>query len=77
MFQLVPTAETYCLTIEALCTGTGSKKSEVSELVCSVCQKMIAAQRFPDGEKMGRIISWLCRDGTFKEAHAVYMAAIN
>jgi hypothetical protein len=37
---------------------------------------MLDAQIIPDGEKIGRILSWLCKGEKAKEAHAVYTAAI-
>ncbi|XP_058787230.1 small ribosomal subunit protein mS80 (rPPR6)-like [Vicia villosa] len=69
-FQCVPDADTYYFTIEGL-----SRRSDF-DLAWSVCQKMLDAQRIPDGEKIARILSWLCKGEKAKEAHAVYMAAI-
>lgn len=69
-FQCVPDADTYYFTIEAL-----SRRSDF-DLAWSVCQKMLDAQRIPNGEKIGRILSWLCKGEKAKEAHTVYMAAI-
>ncbi|CAI8597851.1 unnamed protein product [Vicia faba] len=69
-FQCVPDADTYYFTIEGL-----SRRSDF-DLAWSVCQKMLDARRIPDGEKIGRILSWLCKGEKAKEAHQVYMAAI-
>ncbi|XP_004502080.1 small ribosomal subunit protein mS80 (rPPR6) [Cicer arietinum] len=71
VFQCVPDAESYYFTIEALC-----RRSDF-DLACSVCEKMLDAQRIPDGEKVGRILSWLCKGEKVKEAHKVYMTAID
>lgn len=69
-FQCVPDADSYYFTIEGLCRRLDF------DLACSVCQKMLDAQRIPDGEKIGRMLSWLCKGEKVKEAHAVYMAAM-
>ncbi|WJX65219.1 hypothetical protein P8452_49902 [Trifolium repens] len=70
LFRCVPDADSYYFTIRAL-----SRRSDF-DLACSVCQKMLDAQIIPDGEKIGRILSWLCKGEKAKEAHAVYTAAI-
>ncbi|KAK2444352.1 pentatricopeptide repeat-containing protein, mitochondrial [Trifolium repens] len=70
LFRCVPDADTYYFTIKAL-----SRRSDF-DLACSVCQKMLDALIIPDGEKVGKILSWLCKGEKAKEAHAVYTAAI-
>lgn len=69
-FQCVPDSDTYYFTIEALC------RRRAFDWACSVCQKMLDAESLPDDEKVGNILSWLCKGKKAKEAHAVYMAAI-
>ncbi|XP_044461841.1 pentatricopeptide repeat-containing protein At3g02650, mitochondrial [Mangifera indica] len=61
--------ETYYLTMEALC------KRSFFDWAWSVCEKMIDTGRLPDTEKVGKIISWLCKGSKAKEAHLVYMLA--
>ncbi|KAJ0046377.1 hypothetical protein Pint_05111 [Pistacia integerrima] len=61
--------ETYYFTIEALC------RRSIFDWACSVCEKMIDTGSLPDTEKVGKIISWLCKGSKAKEAHLVYMLA--
>ncbi|KAJ1384140.1 Tetratricopeptide-like helical domain superfamily [Sesbania bispinosa] len=70
VFQCVPDSDTYYFTIEALC------RRSAFDWACSVCQKMLDAKILPDGEKVGSILAWLCKGKKAKEAHAVYVAAI-
>ncbi|XP_045816035.1 pentatricopeptide repeat-containing protein At3g02650, mitochondrial [Trifolium pratense] len=70
LFRCVPDADTYYYTI-----GVLSRRSDF-DLACSVCQKMLDAQIIPGGEKIGGILSCLCKGEKAKEAHAVYTAAI-
>lgn len=70
VFQCVPNADTYYFTIEALC------RRSAFDWACSVVQKMLDAKYLPDGEKVGSILSHLCKGKKAKEAHAVYLAAI-
>ncbi|XP_051124525.1 pentatricopeptide repeat-containing protein At3g02650, mitochondrial-like [Andrographis paniculata] len=62
-------ADTYYLTIEALC------KRSFYDWACSVCEKMLSAGDLPDAEKVGNIISYFCRGGRSKDAHMVYVYA--
>ncbi|KAL2968191.1 hypothetical protein AAZX31_15G016800 [Glycine max] len=68
-FHCVPDADTYYFTIEALC------RRRALDWACGVCQKMVDAQILPDGEKVGAILSWLCKGKKAKEAHGVYVVA--
>jgi len=69
-FQCVPDADTYYITIEALC------RRRAYDWACGVCEKMVDAQAVPDGEKVGAILSWLCKAKKAKEAHGVYVVAM-
>ncbi|KAK7385834.1 hypothetical protein VNO78_31744 [Psophocarpus tetragonolobus] len=66
----VPDADTYYFTIEALC------RRRAFDWACDVCGKMVAAQILPDGEKVGAILSWLCKGKKAKDAHGVYVVAM-
>ncbi|KAJ8450549.1 hypothetical protein Cgig2_020186 [Carnegiea gigantea] len=68
-FGCVPNSDTYYLTIEAL------SRRAFSDWAVSVCQKMLDAGILPESEKIGNIISFLCKGRRDKEAHAVYLAA--
>uniref|UniRef100_A0A5B7BX50 Pentacotripeptide-repeat region of PRORP domain-containing protein n=1 Tax=Davidia involucrata TaxID=16924 RepID=A0A5B7BX50_DAVIN len=68
-FGCVPNAETYYFTIEALC------RRSIFDWACSVCEKMLNAGDLPDGEKIGKIISYLCKGSKAKDAHMVYLWA--
>ncbi|BFG31127.1 hypothetical protein CerSpe_174010 [Prunus speciosa] len=70
-FGCVPNADTYYFTIEALCRRSIFGWAE------SVCEKMLDAGILPDGEKVGRIISWFCKGKKAKDAHLVYSSAAN
>ncbi|XVE60049.1 hypothetical protein DITRI_Ditri05aG0095700 [Diplodiscus trichospermus] len=61
--------ETYYLTIEALC------RRSFYDWAWSVCEKMLNEESLPDGEQMGKIISWFCKGGKAKDAHTVYLLA--
>ncbi|XP_048324592.1 small ribosomal subunit protein mS80 (rPPR6)-like [Ziziphus jujuba] len=65
-FGIVANGDTYYLTIDALC------RRFMFDSAWSVCQKMIDAQVLPDGDKVGEIISWLCKRGKAKDAHLLY-----
>lgn len=65
----VPNADTYYFTIEALC------RRSFFDWAWSVCQMMFDAQSLPDGEKVGKIISWFCKGRNAKAAHSVYVVA--
>ncbi|KAI4297714.1 hypothetical protein L6164_037590 [Bauhinia variegata] len=66
----VPNVDTYYYTIEALC------RRSCFDWAWSVCQKMLDAHCLPDGEKVGKIISGLCKGRRTGDAHAVYVAAM-
>ncbi|KAK7277120.1 hypothetical protein RIF29_18270 [Crotalaria pallida] len=68
-FQCVPNADTYYFTIEALC------RRKDFDQAWSVCQKMLDAETMPDGEKIGKIVSWFCKGNLVRQAHLVYVAA--
>ncbi|TKY57016.1 Pentatricopeptide repeat-containing protein mitochondrial [Spatholobus suberectus] len=69
-FHCVPDADTYYFTIEAL------SWRRAFDWACGVCGKMVDAQTLPDGEKIGAILSWLCKGKKAKEAHGVHVAAM-
>ncbi|XP_020237347.1 pentatricopeptide repeat-containing protein At3g02650, mitochondrial [Cajanus cajan] len=69
-FQCVPDADTYYYTIEALC------RRHAFDWACGVCEKMLEAGTLPDGEKVGAVLSWLCKGKKAKEAHGVYVVAM-
>ncbi|RDY14038.1 Pentatricopeptide repeat-containing protein, mitochondrial, partial [Mucuna pruriens] len=69
-FQCVPDADTYYFTIEALC------QRRAFDWACGVCEKMVDAQTLPDGEKVGAVLTWLCKGKKAKEAHGVYVVAM-
>ncbi|KAL3638856.1 hypothetical protein CASFOL_016763 [Castilleja foliolosa] len=62
-------ADTYYLTIEALC------KSSFTNWASSVCKKMLSADKLPDSKKLGNLIYYLCKGGLIKDAHLVYTYA--
>ncbi|KAL0438138.1 UNVERIFIED_CONTAM: Pentatricopeptide repeat-containing protein, mitochondrial [Sesamum latifolium] len=68
-FGCLLNADTYYLTIEALC------KRSFYNWASSVCEKMLNAGNLPDGGRVGKIISYLCKGGLTKDAHLVYMYA--
>lgn len=68
-FACDPNSDTYYFTIEALCRRT------IYDWACSVCVKMVDAQKFPDTVKLGNIISLLCKGKKARDAHLVYVAA--
>ncbi|KAL3638857.1 hypothetical protein CASFOL_016764 [Castilleja foliolosa] len=59
-------ADTYYLTIEALC------KSSFTNCASLVCKKMLSSDKLPDSKKVGIIIYYLCKGGLIKDAHLVY-----
>lgn len=65
----VPNSDTYYITIEALC------RRSFHDWAISVCQKMLAAGILPEREKIGEIISFLCKGRKEKDAHVVYLTA--
>ncbi|KAF7847312.1 hypothetical protein BT93_L3096, partial [Corymbia citriodora subsp. variegata] len=68
-FGCVPDEMSYYFAIEALC------KRSMNDLAWSVCERMLNAGRLPDGDKVGKIISWLCKGKKAKCAYSVYLAA--
>ncbi|KAK4391039.1 Pentatricopeptide repeat-containing protein, mitochondrial [Sesamum angolense] len=68
-FGCLLNADTYYLTIEALC------KRSFYNWASSVCEKMLNSDNLPDVERVGKIISYLCKGGLTKDAHLVYMYA--
>ncbi|XP_057795679.1 pentatricopeptide repeat-containing protein At3g02650, mitochondrial [Salvia miltiorrhiza] len=68
-FGCASNADTYYLTIEALC------KRSFYNWAWSVCEKMLTADKLPDAGKVGKIISYLCKGGMGKDAHLVYLYA--
>nr|XP_027093008.1 pentatricopeptide repeat-containing protein At3g02650, mitochondrial-like [Coffea arabica] len=68
-FGCVPDADTYYFTIDALC------RRRIFDWACSVSEKMLNAGRLPDSEKVGKIVSHLCKGKKLKDAHAVYLWA--
>ncbi|KAH6759187.1 hypothetical protein C2S51_019422 [Perilla frutescens var. frutescens] len=68
-FGCVANADTYYLTIEALC------RRSFYSWAWSVCEQMITVDKLPDAGKVGKIISFLCKGGMAKEAHLVYLFA--
>lgn len=68
-FGCVANEATYYFTIEATC------RRSFFDWAWSVCEKMIEAGSLPDGEKVGRMISWFCKGNKPKEAHMVYTLA--
>ncbi|KAK9274814.1 hypothetical protein L1049_022066 [Liquidambar formosana] len=68
-FGCVPSEDTYYFTIEALC------RRSIFDWAASVSEKMLGAGSLPDSEKIGKIISWLCKGSNAKDAHLVYLLA--
>ncbi|XP_075644709.1 small ribosomal subunit protein mS80 (rPPR6)-like [Castanea sativa] len=68
-FGIVPNVDTYYFTIEAL-----SRRS-MFDWAWSVCEKMLDEGSLPENEKVGKIISWLCKGRKAKDAHSVYLFA--
>ncbi|KAG5575281.1 hypothetical protein H5410_055415 [Solanum commersonii] len=64
-----PNADTYYLTIEAL-----SRRS-IYDWASTVCEKMLNADMLPGAEKVGKIVSFLCKGNKSRDAHLVYLSA--
>ncbi|KAK6132246.1 hypothetical protein DH2020_034006 [Rehmannia glutinosa] len=62
-------ADTYYFTIEALC------RRSFYSWASSVCEKMLNADKLPDIDRVGKIISFFCKGGMTKDAHLVYLYA--
>ncbi|CAI9090690.1 OLC1v1025513C1 [Oldenlandia corymbosa var. corymbosa] len=68
-FGCVPDADTYYFTISALC------RRKLFDWACSVCEKMVSADKLQESDKVGEIISLLCKGNRPKDAHNVYLWA--
>ncbi|KAK9155202.1 hypothetical protein Sjap_002682 [Stephania japonica] len=64
-----PNADSYYLTVEALC------RRKIFDWAWPVCEKMLNAGKLPDGEKIGNIITSFCKGSKAKDAHLVYLMA--
>ncbi|CAN4081317.1 unnamed protein product [Withania somnifera] len=64
-----PNADTYYFTIEAL-----SRRS-IYDWASTVCEKMLNAGMLPGVEKVGKIVSFLCKGNKPRDAHLVYLSA--
>ncbi|MCD7458336.1 hypothetical protein HAX54_037951 [Datura stramonium] len=64
-----PNADTYYFTIEAL-----SRRS-IYDWASTVCEKMLNADMLPGAEKVGKIVSFLCKGNKSRDAHLVYLLA--
>ncbi|KAJ0244603.1 Pentatricopeptide repeat-containing protein [Hirschfeldia incana] len=62
-------AKTYYVTLEALC------KRSFMEWACVVCEKMLKSGVLPEGDQVGNIITWFCKEGKAEEAYSVYELA--
>ncbi|OMP04804.1 hypothetical protein COLO4_09284 [Corchorus olitorius] len=68
-FGIVPNKDTFYFTIEALC------RRSCYDWAWSVCERMLDEESLPEGQQMGKIISWFCEGGKAKDAHTVYLLA--
>lgn len=64
-----PNADTHYFTIEAL-----SRRS-IYDWASTVCEKMLNADMLPGAEKVGKIVSFLCKGNKSRDAHLVYLSA--
>lgn len=64
-----PNADTYYFTIEALSRRT------IYDWASIVCEKMLNADKLPGAEKVGKIVTFLCKGNKPKDAHLVYLSA--
>ncbi|KAL0720046.1 hypothetical protein Bca4012_069370 [Brassica carinata] len=62
-------AKTYYVTLEALC------KRSFMEWACVVCEKMLKSGVLPEGDQIGNILTWFCKEGKAEEAYSVYELA--
>ncbi|CAH8315150.1 unnamed protein product [Eruca vesicaria subsp. sativa] len=62
-------AKTYYVTLEALC------KRSFMDWACVVCEKMLKSGVLPEGDQIGNIITWFCKEGKAEEAYSVYELA--
>ena len=68
-FGCTPDSNSYYLVIEA------ARKKSMFRSSCEICEKMIGSGCFPNGEKVGRIVTFLCDGKKVKVAHSLYLAA--
>lgn len=68
-FGCLLNADSYYFTIEALC------KRSFYDWAFLACEKMLEADKLPDIERVGKIISYLCKGDRTKDAHLVYIYA--
>ncbi|KAK1390763.1 Pentatricopeptide repeat-containing protein, mitochondrial [Heracleum sosnowskyi] len=68
-FNCVPNEESFYFTIDALC------RRSIFDWAVSVCEMMVSARKLPDSEKVGNIITGLCKGKKAKDAHALYLFA--
>ena len=45
------------------------------DLACSICEKMLSAGELPEIEKVGKVITYLCKGSKAKDAHLIYLFA--
>ncbi|KAL5990800.1 hypothetical protein ACLOJK_011704 [Asimina triloba] len=62
-------ADSYYWTIEALC------RRSMFDAACSASEKMVNSGSLPDNDKVGKIITGLCKGSKAKDAHLVYLMA--
>ncbi|CAO1946903.1 unnamed protein product [Urochloa humidicola] len=68
-FGCTPDSNSYYLAIAA------ARKKSMFRSACEVCEKMIGSGCFPNGEKVSRILTFLCEGKKVKAAHSLYLAA--
>ncbi|KZV28820.1 pentatricopeptide repeat-containing protein mitochondrial-like [Dorcoceras hygrometricum] len=68
-FGCLLNADSYYSTIEALC------KRSFYDWAFLACEKMLEADKLPDSERVGKIISYLCKGDRAKDAHLIYLYA--
>ncbi|XP_043721137.1 pentatricopeptide repeat-containing protein At3g02650, mitochondrial-like [Telopea speciosissima] len=68
-FGCDPNADSYYLTINALCCRS------FYDWAWSVCEEMLNTGNLPDSEKVGKIICCFCKGSRAKDAHLVYLMA--
>ncbi|KAL3840046.1 hypothetical protein ACJIZ3_024637 [Penstemon smallii] len=70
-FGCLQNADTFFFIIEALC------KRSFYNWASLVTMKMLEAEKLSGVERVGKIISYLCKGGRAKDAHLVYIYAMN
>ncbi|KAG9446947.1 hypothetical protein H6P81_013075 [Aristolochia fimbriata] len=68
-FGCTPNADTHYLTIESLFSRS------LFDDAWSVCEKLLQSGNLPSNEKIGKIITGLCKGFRAKDAHLVYLMA--